>query len=212
MSIFETSAELYDNWFEKYPLAYESEIAAVQNALPKDWSKQRGMEIGIGTGRFSAPFGISEGIEPAAAMREIAEAKGIHALNGKAEKLPFDNNIFDFALMVTTICFVDDPEKSCQEAHRILKPDGSLIIGIVNKNSPLGQEYEKRRQSSRFYKNAKFFSVEDIIEILTETGFTNLRFYQTLFTHPDKLLASEPVMPGYGQGSFVVISGTKPDG
>ena len=211
MSIFETSAEQYETWFEKHPATYQSEINAIRNVLPVDWKNQRGMEIGIGTGRFAIPFNIKEGIEPAAAMRKIAETKDIHATEGIAENLPFDKNEFDFALMVTTICFVDEPSKSCSETYRILKPGGSIIIGIVNKDSELGKEYEARKQLSRFYKDATFFTVQDIIQLLTETGFINLKFQQTLITHPNKLTEPESAIPGYDQGSFVAISGTKPN-
>ena len=211
MSIFEISAEQYEDWFEKHQATYKSEINAIRNALPAGWRNQRGMEIGIGTGRFAIPFNILEGIEPAAAMRKIAETKNIHATEGTAENLPFDNETFDFALMVTTICFVDDPDKSCTEAYRVLKPGGALIIGIVNKDSKLGQEYEARKQSSRFYKDATFFTVEDIIKIMTDSGFTDLKFQQTLITHPNELTEPEPALPGYDKGAFVAISGTKPN-
>ncbi len=211
MSIFETSAEQYDNWFEKYPATYKSEINAVRNALPERWENQRGMEIGIGTGRFAIPFGITEGIEPAAAMREIASKKGIHAVEGSAENIPFNNEEFDFALMITTICFVDDPDKSCKEAFRVLKPGGSIIVGIVNKESKLGKEYDRRKQSSHFYKNATFFTVEDIIKLLSDNGFIHLKFQQTLIAHPSELIEPEQAIPGYKKGAFVAISGIKPN-
>ena len=211
MSIFETSAEQYEDWFEKHPATYKSEINAIRNALPEGWRNMRGMEIGIGTGRFAIPFNIHEGVEPAVAMRKIAEAKNIHAVEGTAENLPFDKETFDFALMVTTICFVDDPDKSCKEAYRIIKPGGSLIIGIVNKNSELGQEYEARKQTSRFYKDATFFTVEDIIKLLSNSGFTDLKFQQTLTAHPNELTEPEQAIPGYDNGAFVAISGTRPN-
>ena len=211
MSIFETSAEQYDHWFEKHPATYKSEINAIRHALPEKWEDQRGIEIGIGTGRFAIPFGITEGVEPATAMRKIAKEKNINAIAGTAEDLPFNSEEFDFALMVTTICFVQDPNKSCKEAFRILKPGGSIIIGIVNKDSKLGQEYEARKQSSRFYKNATFFNVDDIIKLLTENGFINLKFQQTLTTHPNKLTEAEQATSGYDNGAFVAISGIKPN-
>jgi SAM-dependent methyltransferase len=43
--------------------------------------------------------------------------------------------------MVTTICFVDDVRKFFSEVRRIFKPGGSFIIGLVDKNSPLGKAY-----------------------------------------------------------------------
>ncbi|HAM49303.1 MAG TPA: SAM-dependent methyltransferase, partial [Nitrospiraceae bacterium] len=44
--------------------------------------------------------------------------------DSKAENLPFEDNAFDFALMVTTICFMEDPLQALREIRRILCPSG----------------------------------------------------------------------------------------
>jgi len=209
MTVFDTESERYDKWFDNNPLVYACEVDAVRNALPHNYHNLRGMEIGVGTGKFSLPFGIKEGVEPAFAMRKKASAKGINALDAKAEKLPYDKNIFDFTLVVTTICFVDSPLKSCKEAYRVLRPGGRIVIGIVDKTTLLGREYEKRRETSLFYKTATFFSTDDIIDLLQKSGFTNISCYQTLFNHPNKLTVPDLVTEGYGEGAFVVICGDK---
>lgn len=41
-----------------------------------------------------------------------AEKQGIRVYCHEAEDLPFSDSEFDFVLMVTTICFVDDISKS----------------------------------------------------------------------------------------------------
>jgi len=50
-------------------------------------------------------------------------------------------NQFDFALMVTTVCFVDDIRKALLEVHRVLSNEGILIIGFVDRNNVVGQTY-----------------------------------------------------------------------
>ena len=47
-----------------------------------------------------------------------------------AESLPFADSQFDFVLMFTTICFLDDIETAFNEVYRVLKSGGSLIIGF----------------------------------------------------------------------------------
>ncbi len=106
MNIFEEAAVEYDEWFETHKWVYQSEVEAVRRFIPKTGE---GIEIGVGTGRFSTPFGIKVGIEPAPAMAEIARKKGITVYEAKAEHLPFQDNSFDFALIVTTLCFLEDP-------------------------------------------------------------------------------------------------------
>ncbi|MCK4564461.1 MAG: class I SAM-dependent methyltransferase [Verrucomicrobia bacterium] len=207
MDIFETEVERYERWFENHPGAYQSEVAAVRAALP---SSGRGLEIGTGTGRFSIPFGIVDGVEPAAAMRRVAEAHGLKVLNAKAEDLPFPDGTFDFALMVTTICFVDDADLTCREAWRVLKPGGQLVVGLVDSDSELGRRYEARKAENPFYRNARFFSVSELTEIMVNAGFGNFRYHQTLFQPLGNPEATEPVEEGFGRGGFVVVSGRRP--
>ncbi|HSQ77774.1 MAG TPA: class I SAM-dependent methyltransferase, partial [Nitrospirota bacterium] len=147
---FDRNVNRYEQWFIDHPLAYLSEVLAVRELLPKG----SGVEIGVGTGRFAAPLGITRGIEPSRAMAELAQRKGIEVLSGVAEKLPFGDNEFDFVLMVTTVCFLDDMDLAFREARRVLKPGGSFVIGFVDRESPLGREYEKRKDKSAFYKDA----------------------------------------------------------
>lgn len=202
---FETHAAKYEDWFEKNPFAYESELQAVRMQIPIGG---KGIEIGVGSGRFAEPLGINLGIEPSGKMREIAEKRGIKVMDGVAENLPFDNAQFDFALMVTTICFLDDIKTAFKEAHRILKPGGSLIIGFVDKNSPIGKSYQEHKNESTFYQEATFYSVDEVIAHLRDTGFTNFNITQTIFHDLKDIKSIEPIKKDYGEGSFVVIRAT----
>jgi len=204
---FEKHMAKYEEWFEKNMFAYKSELQAVRLLLSK---RGKGVEIGVGTGRFAAPLGIRVGVEPSKAMREVAQKRGIEVIDGVAEALPFEDCLFDFALMVTTICFVDDIEASFKEAFRVIKPAGFLINGFVDRNSSLGKFYQKHRAKNVFYKIATFYSVDEVIPYLKKAGFRNLTFAQTIFHNLDEIKEVEPVKEGYGEGSFVVVSGMKP--
>lgn len=203
---FEQHAGKYEDWFTKHRFAYESELQAVRQHLPRG---KKGIEIGVGSGRFAAPLGIKFGIEPSARMRELAQKRGIEVVGAVAEALPFGDATFDFALMVTTICFVDDLEASFKEARRILKPGGSLIIGFIDRNSPVGELYQKYKQDSVFYRVATFYSVEEVVSVLQKAGFKDLTFSQTIFQGSADMDRVEPVKPGYGEGSFVVVRAEK---
>ena len=147
ISPFEKYAEQYEDWFEKNRWVYEAELRAVKAMLPPGG---HGVEIGVGTGRFAEPLGIKIGVEPSKRMREIAQKRGIKVLDGVAEKLPFDDSQFDFVLMVTTVCFVDDINKALLEAHRVLSCEGMIIIGFVDRNSMVGQIYLDRQNDNVF--------------------------------------------------------------
>ena len=203
---FEKHRDRYESWFERHGYAYLSELEAVKRLLPKEG---RGAEIGVGTGRFAAPLGIKLGVEPSKIMAEIARGRGIEVIEGTAEDLPFPDESMDYLLMVTTICFVDDPERALREAHRVLEHGGALIIGFVDRNSSIGKYYEEHREESLFYRDARFFSTEELLGLLKRVGFREFKMVQTLFHRLDEVKEVEPVKPGYGEGSFVVIKAVK---
>jgi len=91
-------------------------------------------------------------------MGEIAQKRGVEVVEGVAESLPFDDLQFDFVLMVTTVCFLDDIETAFKEASRVLKSGGYLIIGFIDAESLIGKLYEKYKSESTFYKDATFYS------------------------------------------------------
>jgi len=111
--------------------------------------------------------------------------------------------------MVTTVCFVDDIQASFQEAYRVLKPGGYLIIGFIDRESSLGRLYQQHKKKSVFYKIATFYTVAEILLNLEKVGFKNFSFTQTIFHSLSKIKAIEPIKEGYGEGSFVVIKALK---
>ncbi|GAH44210.1 unnamed protein product, partial [marine sediment metagenome] len=186
----------------------QSELNAIKKVLPING---KGVEIGVGSGIFAEPLGIIEGIEPSQAMRNKAKQRNINVIDAIAENLPYSDRSKDFVLMITTICFVDDIHKSFYEVNRILKDTGSLIIGFVDKNSPIGKIYLEHKNESIFYKDATFYRTEDLYEILNDTGFEIENTYQTVFGEIDKISKVQDVLQGYGQGSFIVIKAKKID-
>jgi SAM-dependent methyltransferase len=206
ISPFEAYADQYESWFEKNRWVYEAELRAVKAMMPEGGS---GLEIGVGSGRFASPLGIRDGVEPSKYMRAFAQRRGIRAVDGVAEDLPYGDSQFDFVLMVTTVCFVDDIGKALMEAYRVLSGSGVLVIGLVDRDSKIGKIYLKRQKENVFYREATFFSVAELIEYISRAGFIDLTFKQTIFNTLDQTNEGESVKPGYGDGSFVVIRGRK---
>ena len=203
-NIFNRYYKKYDTWYDKNIFAYLSELEAIRKVLPQ---KGKGLEIGVGTGRFAAPLGIAVGIDPAKNMVKIARERGVDARLGKGERLPFKNASFDYVAIIITLCFVRNPQKVLKEAKRVLKKRGKIIIGIVNKNSFLGRFYQRKK--GVFYKQANFFSVREVRDLLKKTGFSRFFYYQTIFELPDKINAIEKPKKGFGRGAFVLICAKK---
>lgn len=196
----------YEDWFERNSFAYQSELAAIRGFIP---THGRGVEIGLGSGRFAIPLGIEVGIDPSPKMREIASSRGLEVLGAVAEALPFRNRSFGFALMVTTICYLRDVEAALKEAYRVLETAGFLIIGFIDRESHLGKSYRERKKASQFYSVATFYSTSEIVFQLEKAGFKGFSFVQTIFRNATQLTDVESAKAGYGQGSFVVVRAAK---
>ena len=203
-NIFDQYWRRYDAWYEKHRFAYLSEVEAIKKVLSK---KGKGLEIGVGTGRFASALGISDGIEPSTKMATIAKNRGINVKIGNGENLSYKDKEFDYILIAITICFVQEPEKVISEANRVLRDKGKIILGIVDRDSFLGKFYQEKK--SIFYKEANFFSVKEIAKLLKDNKFGKFSFYQTIFNLPEKIKTIEVPLEGYGKGGFVVISGEK---
>lgn len=205
VNVFNAYPGDYDSWYDRNRFAFLSEVAALKKALPR---KGRGFELGVGTGRFAQALGVPLGLDPARHMLEIARERGIETILGRGENLPFKDEIFDFLLMVITLCFVDDPVQVISESRRVLKHKGKIIIGIIDRESRLGEFYlEKKRKGHKFYREANFFSTREVIEMLRKHNFKEITTYQTIFQPLEEMKKVTRPRKGFGKGGFTVISG-----
>ncbi len=202
--IFDEYYREYDLWYERNRLAYLSELEAVKIALPEEG---RGLEVGVGTGRFASRLGIPYGIDPSFRMAKLAEDRGVRVIVARGEEIPFKDDEFDYALIAITICFVRDPERVIRETRRVLRNGGRIIVAIIDRDSFLGRAYQVKK--SKFYEEARFFSVDEVVNLLKESGFDDFSLLQTIFRFPHELEEVERVEVGYGRGGFVVISARK---
>ncbi|WP_291125351.1 class I SAM-dependent methyltransferase [Flavobacterium sp. UBA6031] len=200
---FDPIAKEYDQWFDDNKNTFHSELEALKYFLP---TQGRGVEIGVGTGRFASELGISHGIEPSESMAILAKQRGIEVIISKAEKLPYENKSFDFAIMVAVDPFVEDIEKVYSEIARILKTGGRLIVGSLHRDGDVASKYMSMTDSE-VYKSANFYTVAETIQQLTLTGFSDFKTCQTLFSiSPTEVETPEL---GHGKGSFVAIKAVK---
>lgn len=206
VTAFDKHADKYDRWFDENKQIYQAEVNALQRLIPQTGS---GVEVGVGRGRFSIPFGIRIGIEPSRNMAQIAKARNIAVGLAVGERLPFRDGQFDFALLVTVVCFVKDVAQVLHEARRVIKVGGKVIIGFIDKDSALGQLYGSRKDRDKYYKEAHFYSVPEIVALVRRVGLCEIQFSQTIIGLPNNSATAYQVRSGYGEGAFVAVSAIK---
>ncbi|MEW6417591.1 MAG: class I SAM-dependent methyltransferase [Nitrospirota bacterium] len=191
---FDLYTEDYDKWFDSPEgrMLFKMEVEAVR-LLMKGLRKPF-LEIGVGTGRFAKELGIEFGIDPSSKMLEEAKRCGIKVEKARGENLPFEDESFGGVFILFTLCFVEDPEKVLTEAKRVLKIGGGLIVGIINKESPWGQLYlKKKAEGHPIYRYATFYSVREVIKIIEKTGMAVEAYSSTLCQSPSQILYEESV-------------------
>jgi ubiquinone/menaquinone biosynthesis C-methylase UbiE len=209
-SFFDSLAVEYDAWFEnKGKLAFEIEIKAFDEILPlltEPW-----LEVGTGSGRFARELGIETGVDPSIGLLEISMGRGIKTHLAKGEALPFKEGSFGTAFIIVTLCFVESPLAVLRETRRVLKPGGSVVLGLVLRESPWGKFYlQKKLEGHRFYKHATFYSYEETEKLLKNSGFTVSRVISTLFQEPGEVIGMEDPKNGYySDAGFTIIAAEK---
>jgi SAM-dependent methyltransferase len=171
--VFERYAEEYDRWFEEHREEYHAEMARIRRLLPPIDSTA--MEVGAGSGRFAASLGIAIGIEPSRALGRMARRRGIEVIRGRAEFLPTMDGSCSCVLLVTVICFLEDPVPAFREIHRSLIPQGFLIIAFIEREGQIHRRYLREGGKGRFLSQAKFYSSDEVQAALRETGFYAVR-------------------------------------
>jgi SAM-dependent methyltransferase len=163
------TASAYERWFNRENNGFAIDL---QNKLMIDLLKPQRNEtvlgIGCGTGASLLPFlniGLqTTAIDPSPYMLDIKRANlgnRVDMHRGFAEDLPFEDNSFDNACLITCLEFAENPKKAIEEACRIAK--NKLYIGVFNKYAI--QSMQRRIQgvfTSTFFNRAKFFSIGEL--------------------------------------------------
>lgn len=204
-NIFDNNSYEYDQWFTVNKDIFTAELNLIKSLIP---NIGKGIEIGVGTGRFASELKIPFGIEPSIKMAEIAKSRNIELIQANAENLPIKDKSFDFVLMITTICFVNDVNESLFEINRILRGNGFFILAFIDKESELGKIYQIKKSDNKFYRDANFYSTNDIIDHLSFADFELVETRQCLFIEDGKINTSK-IEDYYGTGGFVAIKSIK---
>ena len=93
---------------------------------------RRVLEVGCGRGELAERIQVELGAEVVAVdqserMVELTRARGIEALVGDVQQLPFDAASFDCAVAAWMLYHVDDLDRGLAELVRVLRPGGRLV-------------------------------------------------------------------------------------
>ncbi len=194
--------EEYDSWYERHRDEYHLEIEALKRFTSSYENPM--LEIGVGTGRFAHALGIEYGIDPDEKMLKFAKKRGIKVKRVRGEEIPFPDGFFNMVLISTTLPFLSDPRKVMQEAHRVLRDEGGLVVGFIPRDSKYGRKYEEMKKSGDMrFENAHFYTLEEVKALID--GLFEIRGLSSTLIEGKKGVKEFPVE----NASFVVIHAVK---
>lgn len=159
----------YEKWFDNPRNRFVFELEnQLMLSLLKPVQGETLLEIGCGTGASLLTFidtGVQvTGLDPSPYMLDIAlENVGNRAdlHRGFAEDLPFEDNSFNYASLITTLEFVEDPKKAIEEASRVAKD--KIFLGVLNRYALKGiRRRVKGVFTKTIYNRAHFFSIWEL--------------------------------------------------
>jgi len=229
-ALFDKLATVYDDWY-KTPLgsfADKVEGDLIFKHL-KEISKKKLLDVGCGTGLYSMRASIAganvSGIDISEKMLEIAEKKAkmlslpINFTYGDMENLPFAENTFDIVLSVTALEFSKNPLKALKEIHKVLKPKGKAVIGVLSAISIWAKKRkEKAKKTNSVYVYTHFFKPQELSSLMAKAGFRSIVAESSLFVPPN----DEAKLPKFAylqeflgkfftplRGAFLAVTGGK---
>ncbi|MEN9626266.1 MAG: hypothetical protein RL557_594 [archaeon] len=157
------------------------------------------IDIGCGSGRNMIPhkeieyYGIDFSKQQIAQTKEYAKKNKIKTklFTATADKLPktCKNNIFDYGLLIATLHCIETKikrKKALQQLYRVLKPNAEALITVwnaedqrfkeVNNHGPVYLSWKENNiPHMRYYY---LFNKQELIDLIKETEFTILKFYE----------------------------------
>lgn len=228
---FDEYAAQYDSWFIENSNVLESEVKLVASSLQNAGEV---LSIGCGSGLFEKiladDYGITirKGIEPSAAMAEIATKRGMVVTIATGEEADYGVGVYDTILFNGCPCYMQDLGLALRKAYAALREGGRVVVIDVPKESPYGLIYNlalsvgtwdhpllegcvpQMPYPIELVRQANWRTTAEKIKVIEEAGFKNLSFLQTLTTSPhySHLVVEEPC-DGYNKGSYVAITAYK---
>jgi ubiquinone/menaquinone biosynthesis C-methylase UbiE len=158
-----------------YSLQQKFKLIAAQTTKRAD-SAGTILDIGCGTGDFLKTMETNgwdiTGFEPNSKAAQIAKSKGLNLMNDLSY---VPDNYFDVITMWHVLEHVADLENQIKELHRLIKPNGLIIIAVPNFKSFDATYYKSNWAAFDVPRHLWHFSADSIKHLFGRVGIELLQ-------------------------------------
>lgn len=177
--------------------------------LIKNVPRSEMLELGCGTGHWTAFFEENgfdlTALDTSEEMLKFAKNRNLKAkfIKANSENLKFTHQSFAFVSSITMLEFVENQQKVIDEAYRVLKPGGYLLLGQLLEGSVIA----KHKDNSETFKNAIFLSEEKLKNLLSKFG--NLKFNTGVYQNSNFEITDNKENKGDSNPTFITVLAQK---
>jgi SAM-dependent methyltransferase len=159
------------------------------------------LDVGCGSGAFllalrEAGWGC-HGVELSSAAARVASAAGLDIRAGDLLDAGFRDASFDVVRFWHVLEHVPSPRQQLDEARRLLRPGGRLVVGVPNAGSLLARSFGPRWYYLDVPRHLWHFDRQSVTRLAAECGFERVR--ARLVSTPTALLGTAGYLTGRGE-------------
>jgi ubiquinone/menaquinone biosynthesis C-methylase UbiE len=183
----DTQYRLFDEWPERYDEWFRTPVGSLvkryESALLLDLLQPHPgetiLDVGCGTGVFSLdilsfkPRVVGLEISRPMLLRAGQKTRGysFDPICGNMMALPFADEVFDKAVSMTALEFVEDAHGAVGEMFRVTKKGGTIVVTTLNSLSPwAARRKEKAEKGHHLFKKMIFRSPDDMRRLAPVDG------------------------------------------
>lgn len=166
-------------WDDGYlATTFSCRLAVISELLPS--ATGLWLDAGCGTGTISrwmvSNYGCAvEAVDGSAAMVADALRRGTKAQTSSVEQLPYATDSLDGIICSSVLEYVNDPNVVLREFHRVLKPQGSLLISVPRVRTHIVMRLVHFMTMGKWYSASRYsrhaYGPKSFAAVLTRNGF-----------------------------------------
>jgi ubiquinone/menaquinone biosynthesis C-methylase UbiE len=188
------AAQIYES--QKVPAMFRPLAESTVNLIPVD-ATDHVLDVACGTGILARVVGgkipniqrlvgsdLNQGMLDVARTLTAAEPYKNEWYAADVGSLPFDNHTFAVCFCQQGLQFFPDKEKALSEIHRVIKPNGRLVLSVWSEISPLFailaealEQHIGAKIAERSLAPFAFRNQERIEYLLSDAGFTGHKIH-----------------------------------